>query len=170
MGSVTHLHTLPPSQAEEERDYRDWLKKNEGDKDLEGLRSFWGNPLLDKGEQFLRDYILNQGHHDNTELSVPTYDEVVGVASEGSGGSDTEDEEALQEQEEFERKFNFRFEEPESDLVSATSVFNHPVTEIVPPLDKILPPNYCYLCKGSRRQSSSCSSAKATKKETREGA
>ncbi len=106
-------HTHPThTQAEEERDYRDWLKENEGNKDLHGLRTFWGNPLLDTGEQFLRDYIIKGGHRDETQLSVPTYEEVVGVAS------DNEDEEALQEQEEFERKFNFRYEEPESDLVS----------------------------------------------------
>ncbi len=104
----THTHT----QAEEERDYRDWLKENEGNKDLHGLRTFWGNPLLDTGEQFLRDYIIKGGHRDDTQLTVPTYEEVVGVAS------DNEDEEALQEQEEFERRFNFRYEEPESDLVS----------------------------------------------------
>ncbi len=88
------------------------MKDNEGNKDLHGLRVFWGNPLLDTGEQFLRDYIIKGGHRDDTQLSVPTYDEVVGVAS------DTEDEKALQVQEEFERKFNFRYEEPESELVS----------------------------------------------------
>lgn len=47
---------------------------------------------------------------------VPTYDEVVGSEDEGQL-DDSEDEEALEKQEEFERKFNFRFEEPGGDLV-----------------------------------------------------
>ncbi len=115
-----HSHT----QAEDERDYRDWLKKNEGNKELSGLTSFWSNPRLEKSEQFLRDYILKQGHRDKAELNVPTYAELVGVDSDDNVGvarsiaSDSEDEEALEEQEDFERHFNFRFEEPESNLVS----------------------------------------------------
>ncbi len=124
----THIHTHLP-QAAEERDYSDWLKKNEGNKELSGLTSFWGNPQLDKGEQFLRDYILNQGHRDNIKLSVPTYEEVVGVASDSEQevavASDSEDEEALEEQEDFERQFNFRFEEPDSDLVSVRPEHEH---------------------------------------------
>ena len=47
---------------------------------------------------------------------VPTYDEVVDSEDEGQP-DDSEDEEALEKQEEFERKFNFRFEEPGGDLV-----------------------------------------------------
>ena len=47
---------------------------------------------------------------------MPTYDEVVGSEDEGQL-DDSEDEEALEKQEQFERKFNFRYEEPGGNLV-----------------------------------------------------
>ena len=56
---------------------------------------------------------------------LPTYHDVVESDSDGVFGkdeappSDSEDEEALEEQETFERRFNFRFEEPDADLVSS---------------------------------------------------
>lgn len=55
---------------------------------------------------------------------VPTYGEVVGSEDEGQP-DDSEDEEALEKQEEFERKFNFRFEEPGGDLVRITGPQSH---------------------------------------------
>ena len=43
--------------------------------------------------------------------SIPTYSEIVGSTDE------SEDERAVDEQEDFERKYNFRFEEPDSEFV-----------------------------------------------------
>lgn len=48
---------------------------------------------------------------------IPRYDELVASDSE-TPPSDSEDEEALEEQEVFERKYNFRYEEPDAELVS----------------------------------------------------
>lgn len=53
-------------------------------------------------------------------VRIPTYGEVVASDSDAVL-SESEGEEALEEQENFERKFNFRFEEPNAEFVSGES-------------------------------------------------
>ncbi|XP_060081608.1 protein KRI1 homolog [Ylistrum balloti] len=109
-------------QAEEEEDYLNWLKgqKSELPEDkktgveLEPLKDYWTNPSLDSGEKFLRDYILNKGHIDKEFDRIPTYSEVVDEDNEYS-----EEEEMLEKQEEFERKYNFRYEEPDAEFIKS---------------------------------------------------
>ncbi|XP_072549485.1 protein KRI1 homolog [Salminus brasiliensis] len=99
----------------EEADYVEWLK---GQAELEGkeevqdmkyLKDYWNDPKLDDKESFLRDYILNKGYLEEDEEKIPTYDELM---QEDVEDSEEEGESFLQKQENFERHYNFRFEEP----------------------------------------------------------
>merc|ERR1712045_885693 len=83
-------------------------------KKMSGLREYWNESQLDEGEKFLKDYILNKRYldQDNDEY-VPSYDEIVHDSDEDL----SEDERNVEKQEEFEHKFNFRFEEPDEDFI-----------------------------------------------------
>ncbi|KAJ8363371.1 hypothetical protein SKAU_G00122020 [Synaphobranchus kaupii] len=100
----------------EEVDYTEWLK---GQAELEGaeevqdmtyLREYWNDPQLNESEKFLRDYVLNKGYQEEDEEDrIPSYDEIVKDEVEDS---EEEGESFLERQEDFERNYNFRFEEP----------------------------------------------------------
>ncbi|XP_039627272.1 protein KRI1 homolog [Polypterus senegalus] len=104
----------------EEEDYLQWLK-GQGEasadiQDMKYLRDYWNDPDLDDGEKFLRDYVLNKGYLDeeNSDGEIPTYDEIV---QEEVEDSEDEGELFLQKQADFERQYNFRFEEPDANVI-----------------------------------------------------
>ncbi|XP_065905108.1 protein KRI1 homolog isoform X2 [Dysidea avara] len=105
-------------KKKDEEDYLRWIKgqKNKlpskDKQDLDALRRYWNDPHLTEDEKFLRDYILNKEYLDKDEC-IPTYSEIVGSSAE------SEDERAVDEQEKFERKYNFRFEEPDSEFIAS---------------------------------------------------
>eukprot|EP00039_Didymoeca_costata_P024655 m.11021 g.11021 ORF g.11021 m.11021 type:complete len:731 (-) comp4363_c0_seq1:187-2379(-) len=101
----------------EEEDYEKWLEKEEAltdkrtRKELEPLRRFWTSDKLSDEDKFLRDFITKRRWRESEYL--PTYDAITGGGKpEQQKDVDlTDDEEEVEKQEEFERKFNFRFEE-----------------------------------------------------------
>ncbi|KAM7372416.1 hypothetical protein PAMP_009583 [Pampus punctatissimus] len=78
------------------------------------LRDYWNDPELDERERFLRDYVLNKGYLDEDDERIPTYDEVV---QDDVEDSEEEGETFLERQADFERSYNFRFEEPDAQQV-----------------------------------------------------
>ncbi|XP_036446122.1 protein KRI1 homolog [Colossoma macropomum] len=112
---LTRRTKTQEEKDKEEADYVEWLKGQaelEGTdevQDMEYLKDYWNDPKLDEKESFLRDYILNKGYLDEDEERIPTYDELM---QEDVEDSEEEGESFLQKQEDFERHYNFRFEEP----------------------------------------------------------
>ncbi|XP_035785693.1 protein KRI1 homolog [Anopheles albimanus] len=105
------------SKAETEKeqaDYRRWLADQAADaeppseevKALQPLKHFWTSEKLSKEDAFLKDYILNKRFVQGGD--VPSYDDIVATS---------EDEEELEKQEEYERQYNFRFEEPDPEYI-----------------------------------------------------
>ncbi|KAM6038294.1 LOW QUALITY PROTEIN: protein KRI1 homolog [Chlamydotis macqueenii] len=124
----------------EEEDYLRWLK-GQGEappeplQDLVPLQRYWADPALDPGERFLRDYVLNQGYREEEEeeaegergptspspptpCRTPLLTPCPPRASPPRlADSSDEGELFLAKQEDFERRYNFRFQEPGAEQV-----------------------------------------------------
>lgn len=124
-------------KEKEQEDYLKWLKGQEvslKDKKLETdikyLRDYWNDPSLTESDRFLRDFILNKRYLDkeddeaNEELDEKAGTSILVSASKSNLKAEDvneliEDEKALETQEEFERKYNFRFEEPDPEFIKS---------------------------------------------------
>lgn len=103
--------------------------------ELSKVREFWtGASNVDEGERFLRDYIANQrwkggsggaalgfdGDGDDADGSDVLAEDQMSIAKRFDD-VDSEDESEIERQEEFEHRYNFRFEEP-----GGTRLLSHP--------------------------------------------
>ncbi|CAM5125276.1 unnamed protein product [Natator depressus] len=108
--------------AREQEGYVSWLKgripPGPAARGPAPLKEYWSNPALDPGERFLRDYILSKGYRAEEEEEEEGRQVDPGAVSPlRLEDSSDEGELFLKKQEEFERKYNFRFEEPDAQLV-----------------------------------------------------
>ena len=84
------------------------------------LHDYWNDPNLNEKEKFLRDYVLNKRYlgddddddddGDDNKVSDEKKDAVVDLS---------EDEKIIETQENFEQKYNFRFEEPDPEFIKS---------------------------------------------------
>ncbi|KAG5679377.1 hypothetical protein PVAND_008946 [Polypedilum vanderplanki] len=90
----------------EKKDYEKWLLTQKISKSFKPLKDFWTSNELNKDDKFLRDYILNKKYMNNGNESE--FKDIVGIS---------DDEKEVEMQDEYEHKYNFRFEQPDSEFI-----------------------------------------------------
>ncbi|KAJ3218014.1 KRRI-Interacting protein 1 [Clydaea vesicula] len=90
---------LDSMASEKPSGWEEYKKKNEGQN-------------IEEGEAFLMNFVLNKGWVEKETEKIPTYDEIIGRS---------EDEEEVDKADDFEREYNFRFEEAEGANITTYS-------------------------------------------------
>jgi protein KRI1 len=99
-------------RAKREKLRKERAKQWESESSNPILGHYWDDEVkLDDGEKFLREYILNMGWKTKDSINGTPKTATGGETDEPSVDSDSDDEEFLDKVDEFESKYNFRFEE-----------------------------------------------------------
>ncbi|RHZ78788.1 hypothetical protein Glove_156g13 [Diversispora epigaea] len=103
----------------EEEEYQNFLlecmaKGNVGES-VKMWQNYKKNPNVKEDDAFLMDYVLNRGWIDKDSTRIPTYEELI------TEHHDEEDEQFDEAVDNFESKYNFRFEEEGSSKITTYS-------------------------------------------------
>ncbi|EAL61213.1 hypothetical protein DDB_G0292468 [Dictyostelium discoideum AX4] len=103
-------------EDKEFEEFRQRLEKKKSPflEETDTISEFWKGKDADTDEKFLRDYLLGQKWQSD-KGKLPTYEEILKELDQDEGETVKQDD--------FERTFNFRFEEPGSAII-----VNHPRT------------------------------------------
>ena len=103
------------NRAKRERILKERARQWESNRENPIMGHYWDDEArLDDGEKFLRDYITNMGWKTKDKINKDDDDN-------SSGDDDEEDEEFLDKMDEFETKYNFRFEEDGGHAIASHS-------------------------------------------------